>query len=191
MTTRRYHKANPQANFFEIVLGEGSGVICCEWRFLIGLNHCMIFISRIYIMVWCAGLIAWCSACSTMHPEFKASSNADVIQGTGGEMHPAGNGIEVYTVGSPARKYRVVGTVEMARSKQPHPGFLRDLTAGSLKSDPDMEDALVEQAKKQGGNAVILAPPERVAGAANPDAGFAAPEIQWRHTKAYVLQFVN
>lgn len=98
-----------------------------------------------------AGTLLICG-CSTA--KYVAYEGSDVIVGKGGEMRPV-DGIEFWTSGDPARKYRILGMMEEPKGR--HTWALDpDSMARSDASDRDSE--IARTARKNGGDGVLFIP---------------------------------
>lgn len=78
---------------------------------------------------------------------FKAWDGADVYEGQGGAFETK-NGIPIYSVGAPTRKFKIVGVIESTVA-----------SSGEMMAfygDSWSFGALSKEAKQQGGDAVIL-----------------------------------
>ena len=97
-------------------------------------------------------------SCSSTSTGFTAYKDNTVFLGHGGAVRSV-NGIELWTDGSPDRKFRIIGVVSMKQEKGhslPLPGMLNTLPQ-LAQSSP--ESHLASEAKAHGGDAVIIMQP--------------------------------
>jgi hypothetical protein len=121
--------------------------------------------------------------CSTA--KFAPYQGSEIILGKGGEMHPV-DGIEFWTNGDPARKYKILGTLEEEKSKHLSAfdsEFVRDSDSG------DHDSKIARTVRKNGGNGVIfISKPAGADKPANVDSSMnvdedADPAARLRHHK--------
>lgn len=109
-------------------------------------------ICRILLPVLAACFLA---SCASTDKDFTAYKDNTIFLGHGGVVRSE-NGIEIWTDGSPDRRFRIIGVVAIKNSagqKLPLPGILSQL--GQLaQSSP--ESHLVSEARAHGGDAVII-----------------------------------
>ncbi|HSY19890.1 MAG TPA: hypothetical protein VK815_16220 [Candidatus Acidoferrales bacterium] len=94
------------------------------------------------------GMLFICGCSTTTFDEYHGS---EIIQGKGGEMHPV-DGIELWANGDPARKYKILGTIEESHGQQSGMGRVSSLFPNSGDGDSD----IAKVARKNGGDAVIF-----------------------------------
>lgn len=92
------------------------------------------------------------SCSSTQFTEYKSS---EVYQGRGGSVRTV-NGIEIWSVGLPERKFKVIGVVDdTQRDAMNGNGLLTGMLQQSMQSS-SRDSHLASQAKVHGGDAVII-----------------------------------
>jgi hypothetical protein len=155
---------------------------------------------KIIMAVSCLIILA---SCASSDPEFTAYKDNTLFEGHGGVVRSV-NGIELWTDGSPDRKFRILGVVAVKPGTALRlPGPLNELAqAGQLiKSSP--ESHLASEAKAHGGDAVIIiqnsrqyagfSDPENATGAGN-EAESSQSETSAKHghvREAYIVKYVE
>jgi hypothetical protein len=113
-------------------------------------------ILKISFLVLFAFLVASCSS-----TDFTAYKDNTVFLGHGG-VDRSINGIEFWMDGSPDRKFRIIGVVNMKQEKSlslPLPGMLSELSQLPQMAQGSPESHLASEAKAHGGDAVIIIQP--------------------------------
>jgi hypothetical protein len=98
-------------------------------------------------LIICAFLFASCSTNTTQFTKFQGN---DIMLGHGG-VERSFNGIDIWTYGSPDRKFKVIGVIDETPNQGN--GFMNTMKQLSAKS---MDSQLASAAKLHGGNAVII-----------------------------------
>jgi hypothetical protein len=106
----------------------------------------MVKILRASLIVLPLILVTSCS--STKFTEYE---DGKTMQGTGGAVRIV-DGIEIWTDGSPFRKFKVIGVI--SHSAGPHPRGLIGMMMPSSSSPSDSQ--LAKAAKAHGGDAVVI-----------------------------------
>ena len=91
-------------------------------------------------------LILTFSFCGCASPKFTAHQGSEVFQGKGGTDR-AIDGIDFWEVGTPYRKYKILGTID-----ENHEGG----NGLSAMFSTDRDEAIAKIARQQGGDAVIV-----------------------------------
>jgi hypothetical protein len=142
-------------------------------------------------------------SCASSSPEFTAYKDNTVFEGHGGVVRSV-NGIELWTDGSPDRKFRILGVVVVKPgTKFRLPGLLNELAQAGQSIQSSPESHLASEAKAHGGDAVIIvqngrkhdssSDPESGTGAGN-EAEFSQGESSAKHghvREAYIVKYVE
>ena len=96
------------------------------------------------------------ASCASSDPEFTAYKDNTLFEGHGGVVRSV-NGIELWTDGSPDRKFRILGVVVVKPgTKFRLPGLLNELAQAGQSMQSSPESHLASEAKAHGGDAVII-----------------------------------
>jgi hypothetical protein len=110
------------------------------------------------------------ASCASHGPEFIAYNDNTIFEGHGGVVRSV-NGIELWTDGSPDRKFRILGVIAVKQGTALKlPGLLNQLAQSGQLIQSSPESRLAAVAKAHGGDAVIIIQNRR-----NHD-GFSDPE---------------
>jgi hypothetical protein len=142
-------------------------------------------------------------SCASSGPEFTAYKDNTIFEGHGGVVRSV-NGIELWTDGSPDRKFRILGVVAVKQGTTLRlPGLLDTLAQSAQWMQSSPESHLASEAKAHGGDAVIIiqisrqhagfSDPESGTGADN-EAEFSQGETSPKHghvREAYIVKYVE
>ena len=96
------------------------------------------------------------TSCASSDSEFTAYKDNTLFEGHGGVVRSV-NGIELWTDGSPDRKFRILGVVVVNQKNAPRlPGLLNELAQSEQLIQGSPESHLASEAKAHGGDAVII-----------------------------------
>jgi hypothetical protein len=95
-------------------------------------------------------------SCASHGPEFTAYNDNTIFEGHGGVVRSV-NGIELWTDGSPDRKFRILGVIAVKQGTALKlPGLLNQLAQSGQLIQSSPESRLAADAKAHGGDAVII-----------------------------------
>jgi hypothetical protein len=146
-------------------------------------------------------------SCVSHGPEFTAYNDNTIFEGHGGVVRSV-NGIELWTDGSPDRKFRILGVIAVKQETALKlPGLLNQLAQSGQLTQSSSESRLAAEAKVHGGDAVIIiqnrrnhdvfSDPENGTGAGNEagnEAEFSQGETSPKHRharEAYIVKYVE
>jgi hypothetical protein len=145
-------------------------------------------------------------SCSSTSTHFTAYKDNTIFQGHGGAVRSI-NGIELWTDGSPDRKFRIIGVIAIEQGNgQGLSGMLNQWTQFQQFAQASPESHLASEAKAHGGDAVIIIQHNQTHGSfADPgslaemdsgadeggDSNEGGSTKQGHSTEAYIIKYVD
>ena len=146
-------------------------------------------------------------SCSSTSPDFTAYKDDTIFEGHGGVVRSV-NGIEIWTEGSPDRKFQIIGAVALKEGTALQlPGPLNQLAQLGQLAESSPEAHLASEARAHGGDAVIIIQTSQrqegffysenetsvnaaAGGAAESPGGSASPK-HGHSTRAYIIKYLD